>query len=233
MAMNLDGPHILFYACEIIAFLISISVHESAHALVADMNGDPTARQLGRVTLNPVRHIELFGTIIFPLISLVSGFGIFGWAKPTPVIGRNFRNYRMGDILTTLAGPASNFLLAGISLVLLVLIALVSHEGKAILDSLIYGQFQVSGSALVPFVLLLYVSIEINVILGIFNLIPVPPLDGSHVIRHFLPEPVLRLYDRMGMIGLILLFVVGGRFLGQIIEPFLRISNAMLLQLTR
>lgn len=231
--MNLDGPHVLFYTCEIVAFLISISVHESAHALVADMNGDPTARQLGRVTLNPIRHIELFGTIIFPLISLVSGFGMFGWAKPTPVITRNFRNYRRGDILTTLAGPASNFLLAGISVALLAIIALLSHQGKAIMDSLIYGQFQVSGSLLVPCVLLLYVSIEINVILGIFNLLPVPPLDGSHVIRHFLPEPLLQLYDKMGMIGLVLLFVVGGRFLGRIIGPVLRVSDGMLLHLTR
>lgn len=231
--MNLDGPHILLYACEIITFLIAISVHESAHALVAFLNGDPTARQLGRVSLNPIRHMELFGTVLFPLIGLVSGFGMFGWAKPTPVIARNFRNYRQGDILTTLAGPASNFLLAVVSMILLVVIALIAPEGKAVLNSLIYGNLELAGSALVPIVLLLYVSIEINVLLGVFNLLPVPPLDGSHIIRHMLPEPALALYDKLGVIGLVLIFVVGGRFIGQVTAPILRVADTALLYLTR
>lgn len=231
--MKFDGPHILFYACEIIAFLIAISVHESAHALVADMNGDPTARQLGRVSLNPIRHIDPFGTVIFPLIGLVSGFGMFGWAKPTPVIGRNFRNHRMGDILTTIAGPASNFLIAILAGILLVIVALITPQAKEPLYGLIFGNFQLSGSALVPLVLFLYVCIEINVILGIFNLLPVPPLDGSHIVRHFLPTPLLQLYDKLGMIGIVLIFVVGGRFLGRIIAPVLHFADEMLLLLTR
>ncbi len=231
--MTFDPPHLLFIACEIIVFLVAISVHESAHALVADRCGDPTARMLGRISLNPIRHIDLFGTIIFPAIGLLTGFGILGWAKPTPVIARNFRNYRSGDILTTVAGPVSNIMLALLSTLLLIILAWIAPGGRALVSALLFGgELLSSPSALMPLALLLYLSIEINVLLAVFNLIPVPPLDGSHIIRHFLPEPALRLYDRMGMIGLLLVFVFAGRFLSYATAPILNIFRAALILLT-
>ena len=111
---------------QVIVFLFAISVHESAHAWMADRCGDPTAKMLGRITLNPLKHIDPFGTVILPAITIFSGFGILGWAKPTPVTPENFSNKVKGDILTTVAGPVSNFLLVLISLALLSVIYLAT-----------------------------------------------------------------------------------------------------------
>jgi Zn-dependent protease len=226
--MSATELRVVLIAIEIVAFLFAISVHESAHALVAYWNGDPTARQLGRVSLNPIRHIDLFGTIIFPLIGLFSGVGLFGWAKPTPVLARNFRNYRLGDILTTLAGPASNFVIAGVCTFLLAAIAQSSPAGRAMVATVLDGGIRFTSSWLMPVCLLLWFSVTLNFVLGVFNLIPVPPLDGSHVIRHILPLPLLRLYDQIGPFGLVLLFVMGGRYLGYAVAPFIHWSESLL-----
>src|SRR6266567_7106395 len=107
---------------EIIVFLFAISVHECAHAWTAWRLGDPTARMLGRVTLNPLKHLDPFGSVIMPLLALFYHWPLIGWAKPTPVTGRNFKNYRRDDILVTLAGPASNLISATIALILLIVI---------------------------------------------------------------------------------------------------------------
>ena len=107
---------------EIVVLILAFSVHECAHAWTANRLGDPTASMLGRVTLNPLKHLDPIGSIVFPLISLVYGGFLIGWAKPTPVTGRNFKNYRRDDILVTLAGPASNLLLATIALILLIIV---------------------------------------------------------------------------------------------------------------
>src|SRR5579871_2585485 len=107
--MSLDYVVLAF---QLIAFLFAISVHESAHAWMANRCGDPTARMLGRVTLNPIKHIDLFGTIIFPVICMLIHFPVFGWAKPTPVDPKNFRDPVRDDILTAIVGPISNFIVA-------------------------------------------------------------------------------------------------------------------------
>src|ERR1700719_4835804 len=116
--------------CEIVVLILAFSVHECAHAWTAWRLGDPTARMLGRVTLNPVKHLDPIGSIVFPLISLVYGGFLIGWAKPTPVTGRNFKNYRRDDILVTLAGPASNLLSATIALILLLILKHAIAGGK-------------------------------------------------------------------------------------------------------
>src|SRR3954463_2044084 len=110
--MNFNIVDIVF---QIIVFLFAISVHESAHAWMADKCGDPTAKMLGRITMNPLKHIDPIGTVLLPAIGLFTGFGIFGWAKPCPVTVENFREPVRGDILTTIAGPISNFLLVVVS----------------------------------------------------------------------------------------------------------------------
>jgi Zn-dependent protease len=214
------SPKIIEILYQMIAFLFAISVHESAHAWTASRCGDPTARMLGRVSLNPIRHIDLFGTIILPLVAAISGIPLLGWAKPTPVDTRNFRNPMLDDILTSVAGPVSNFLVATVALLLLGCISLSSRAGHALIMDL-PGELDgaASNSALTPIAMLLYALMVINIVLAVFNLIPIPPLDGSHVLRHFLSEPVRAVYDRIGFFALLALVYLGGGLLWGLIRP--------------
>jgi Zn-dependent protease len=213
--MTLEHVRIIF---QFIVFLFAISVHESAHAWMANRRGDPTARMLGRISLNPIKHIDLFGTVLMPLIAMFSGFPVLGWAKPTPVEPRNFKNPVLDDILTSVVGPVSNFLVAGLATLLLILIKLSSPFGRDVVSGAISLQ---SNSILVPVCLFIYQLLLINVFLGVFNLIPVPPLDGSHVLRHFLPSTVLRAYDTIGWVGLLVLVYFGGSYLDRLLRPVL------------
>jgi Zn-dependent protease len=214
---------------QVIVFLFAISVHESAHAWMADRCGDPTAKMLGRVTLNPLKHIDFFGTILLPTITIFSGFGILGWAKPTPVTVENFRNPVKGDILTTIAGPISNFILVMISLTGLAIIYLATPlKHMAVLQILGGGEVD-NTSILLPIAWFLFRALSINVLLGIFNLIPIPPLDGSHIIRHMLPAPALRIYDSVGMFGILILFLIGGKFIAMLMRPPMVFMHNLLL----
>src|SRR5574337_976560 len=150
--MTLEHVDMLF---QLIAFLFAISVHESAHAWTANRCGDPTARMLGRVTLNPIKHIDPIGTILLPAIAMISHFPVIGWAKPTPVDPRNFRNEVRDDILTSVAGPISNLLVAALAVLGLALISWTSRDGRVIVSFLAmsYGRIALmagSGSLLVP-----------------------------------------------------------------------------------
>jgi Zn-dependent protease len=226
--MTLQHVDILF---KLIVFLFAISVHESAHAWMASCRGDPTARMLGRVTLNPIKHIDPVGTVLLPLIALVSHFPVLGWAKPTPVDPRNFKNPVLDDILTSVAGPVSNFLVATAALIALALIKLSSPLGQQIVFGIPHGWISPEmNSVLVPACLLLYELMVINVVLGVFNLIPVPPLDGSHVLRHFLSASALRIYDTVGVFGLMALVFLGGGLLGKLIYPVIDTFNYILLR---
>jgi Zn-dependent protease len=225
--MTLQHVDILF---QIIAFVFAISVHESAHAWMANLRGDPTARMLGRITLNPIKHIDPVGTVLLPLVAVFAHIPMLGWAKPTPVDPRNFRNPVLDDILTSIVGPISNFAVAIVATVFLLFIKLTSPTGRLVVEQIV-GPFPLhSQSVLVPFCVLLYELMVINIVLAVFNLIPVPPLDGSHVLRHFLPDPVRRVYDMMGLFGLLLLVYFGGRFLGAVLNPVLGVFNVVLLK---
>lgn len=225
--MTLRHVDMLFQA---IAFLFAISIHESAHAWTANRCGDPTARMLGRVTLNPIKHIDLFGTIILPAIAMIVGFPVIGWAKPTPVDPRNFKNPVLDDVLTSVAGPISNFIVATGATILLAMIAIVAPNGRMIMQAALSG-IALGNSVLVPASLLLFAFLEINVLLAVFNLIPVPPLDGSHVLRHFLSENVRRVYDTVGMIGLMALVFFGGNFLMALIRPVMLFYISILMRI--
>ncbi len=224
--MQLQHVVIIF---EVVVFLFAISVHESAHAWMASRCGDPTARLLGRVSLNPIRHIDIIGTIVLPALCLWSGFPMIGWAKPTPVNPLNFKNHVRDDILTSVAGLVSNFLIATAAVVAMGLISLLPG-GHDVVASMIGAGGRDTGSVLVPLVVLFYLSLQINVLLGIFNLIPVPPLDGSHVLRHFLSPSARRFYDTFGMLGLIALFLFGGGFLQALVSPVLRFFDLLLMR---
>ncbi len=213
--MTLHYVDIIF---QIIAFLFAISVHESAHAWMANLRGDPTARMLGRITLNPIKHIDPIGTVLLPLVAAVTGFRLLGWAKPTPVNPRNFQNPVLDDVLTSVVGPISNFVVATGATVLLVGIKLTSSAGRAAVYDPLHAQ-----SALGPLCVLLFEFLEINVLLAVFNLIPIPPLDGSHVLRHFLPESIRQVYDMAGIFGLMALIYFAPNLLSKLVDPVLRI----------
>src|SRR5579872_2359984 len=233
--MSLQYVDILF---QLIVFLFAISVHESAHAWMASRRGDPTARMLGRVTLNPIKHIDPVGTVILPLIALVTHLPVIGWAKPTPVDPRNFKNPMLDDILTAVVGPISNFIVAAGAVLILILVALGSRLGASIvhLIPLVYPSHldllaSQTDSFLMPVTVFFYELMVINVILGVFNLIPVPPLDGSHVLRHFLSPNILRVYDTVGVFALMALVFLGGGILGRLIFPVIGIFNSILLRI--
>ena len=201
---------------QFIAFLFAISIHESAHAWMANLRGDPTARMLGRITLNPIKHIDPIGTILMPLISMFGNIPTLGWAKPTPVNPTNFRRPVLDDVLTSVVGPISNFAVAAVATMLLLGIELTSSAGRAAVNNPLHTQ-----SALGPLCLLLFEFLEINVLLAVFNLIPIPPLDGSHVLRHFLPDTIRQVYDMVGMVGLLALIYFAPNLLGKLMAPVL------------
>lgn len=214
---------------QIVVLLFAISVHESAHAWMANRLGDPTAKMLGRISLNPIVHIDLFGTLLLPAMLILAGFPPFGYAKPTPVDNRNFKNVVRDDILTAVAGPVSNFLTAFVA-VLILAVMLRGTPGTV-------SPFGHGANVSQPLVEMFKQAIWINVILAVFNLIPLPPLDGSHVIRHFLPYETLKVYDRVGYFGLVIVMfvlpMIGCSVVGTVATPFLVFFYSLLNSLLR
>ncbi len=201
----------------ILVLLVSIVLHELAHAWVARREGDDTAERLGRITLNPVRHLDPIGSLVVPavLASIPGGF-IFGWAKPVPVNPNNFRDPVWSDVRVSLAGIAVNLCLAVAFALLLVPIAGMAGPGSSDLWGVLYqGAFY---------------GVIINLILAIFNLIPVPPLDGSHVFKHLLPQGLRPAYQGLGRFGLLLLigvlwFLPGG--FGIVMVPVMFLADLL------
>jgi Zn-dependent protease len=218
-------PQVVTIIIQIVVLLFAISLHEAAHAWMASRLGDQTARMLGRVTLNPIKHIDPIGTVLFPLLLALTHLPVFGWARPTPVNTRNFKHIVRDDTLTTLAGPVSNMLGAIVALLLLLVIKLSSPVGYQAVGAAVYtisGLEVADTSLLYPLALLLCYAILINLALAVFNLLPVPPLDGGHIVRNFLPYNLVVIYDRVGMFSLFLIFFFGGRVIGGIISPAIR-----------
>jgi len=193
-----------------VVLLFSLSFHEASHAWMASRMGDDTARSLGRISLNPILHIDFLGTVLLPLVQFVlpGGVPLLGWAKPTPVEPRNFRSGELarGQVLVAGAGPASNLLLAFLFTSLL----LVAVRGRF-----------VDSADDVPFKILA-IGVQLNVALAIFNMIPLPPLDGSWVASWGLPRPLAERYDRLvepfSQYLLLVLFVPLGRVLSPIFD---------------
>ena len=223
---------------QVVVLILAFSVHECAHAWAAWRLGDPTAKMLGRLTLNHCRHLDPFGSVIFPLIGLFYGGMLFGWAKPTPVTARNFKNYKRDDILVALAGPASNLISATVALILLVVLKHAIGGGDVAVQTAMLLARRVPGvptenlPQLFPIALFLYYVILLNLLLFVFNLIPVPPLDGSHILRHFLPYNALRIYDQIGMFGMIFIMLIGGGLIFRIfLNPLQATFDSLLFSL--
>jgi len=179
-----------------IVLLFSLTVHEMAHAWTASRLGDPTARRLGRVSLNPLVHADLVGTVLFPLLAIVGNLPLIGWAKPVPVNVRNLKNGRRDYVLVAAAGPASNLLLAVLASISLGLITVSPMR---------LGEPNVSA----PLASLLSTAIITNVLLAVFNMIPIPPLDGGNVLGGLLPRSLGTKYDAlMRPYGFILLYAL-------------------------
>jgi Zn-dependent protease len=199
-----------------VLLVFSLSVHECAHAWMASRLGDQTARLQGRVTLNPMSHIDPIGTLLYPALTLFifRGGVLFGWAKPTPVITRNFKKIVRDDNLTTLAGPAANLLLALLAFLVLAGIEVSVPGGRELVLSPFGGiQTEALSSSLGAIVILAILAIELNLTLFFFNLFPVPPLDGSRIVRNLLPYNAMQAYDRISGIGSWLVMIAMGWFI--------------------
>ena len=188
-----------------VVLLFSLSVHESAHAWTALKQGDPTAQSLGRITLNPLAHIDVVGTVVMPLLMIFTGVPLLGWAKPTPVDPRHFKDLRRGQIVVSGAGPLSNLLLA-----------LLATAGLFVAVRMLSGPLRDQ-----PLVVLLSMVVQLNVLLAVFNLVPLPPLDGSHIVEWTLPNGIGHRYVRAiaPYGGLVLLALVMSGALWTVLSP--------------
>lgn len=196
-------------------FLLSISVHEYSHAYFANKYGDDTAKKVGRLTLNPFKHIDLIGSIIMPLAAFASGFALIGWAKPVPIDRKKFIEPLKHDAMVSFAGPLSNFILSVLLFVVFLISVNVFAEQKLIINDLLwYGVF-------------------LNVFLFAFNLLPIPPLDGSHILFDIYPNKLTAKYVNLGLYGSILLLIfiysplwgIFMKIINFILQLFLKISG--------
>jgi len=192
----------------LIVLLLSLSVHESAHAWTANRLGDPTAQFLGRVSLNPIVHIDPIGTLLLPILGILYGGIIFGWAKPVPVSVNRLHNPKRDYMLVSAAGPISNFLLAALSFVLLMILKMSSPESAEVVRNIASGYLPDGGRIIVPLVVVAFNGITLNVVLGVFNLIPIAPLDGSGILSGILPGPVQSFLHSIQSYGMIIIFVL-------------------------
>ena len=224
----MQSSAIVIAVFEFILLLFSLSVHESAHAWMASRLGDQTARMLGRVSLNPMDHVDPIGTLLLPALMIFGplfGFGmfgglLFGWAKPVPIISRNFRNFKRDDMLVSLAGPASNLMLALVAFAGLAAVLLSEgHLPEGVSPSTTQQSLE----------MLCNIAMQLNLTLCIFNLLPIPPLDGSHVLRNILPYGAVRVFDSITGVASYLLLIFVGRFvLGIVMTPILKLAYTVL-----
>ena len=221
---------------EYLVMVLSISIHDAAEAFTADRLGDPTAKMLGRISLNPLRHYDLWGTVLWPLLFLFRSPLVIGWGKDVPVTDRNLRRPDLVNLIH-LSGPAAQLLTATVCLILLVIF---KHLSPAAAGSLsIVPLFALRAPVIppanlppfFPIILLLYLGILVNILLFAFNLMPLPTLDGGKILRYYLPYNAARLYDQYSFYITIGFLFLGFRLIYLIFTPILSLYQGLLASL--
>ncbi len=221
---------------EYLVMVLSISIHDAAEAFTADRLGDPTAKMLGRITLNPLRHYDLWGTVLWPLLFLFRSPLVIGWGKDVPVTDRNLRRPDQVNLIH-LAGPVAQLLTATLCLILLIIL---KHVSPAAAGSLTIVPLYAMRAAIIPpsnlpplfpIILLLYLGILVNILLFAFNLMPLPTLDGGKILRYYLPYNAARLYDQYSFYITIGFLFLGFRLIYLIFTPILSVYQGLLASL--
>jgi Zn-dependent protease len=228
--MNLEVAVAVF---EYVVLLLAISLHDMVQAWTAARLGDPTAKMMGRISLNPLRHYDLLGTIVFPIIFLFQSPLVLAWGQPIALTPRNFRRPSRDEMLVYLSGPLAHL---GAAAVFLMILVVLKHAVPSVMMALpvaaaLSMRADVSTMDLpqiFPILLFLYFGILVNLLLFAFNLVPLPSLDGGRVLRHFLPYNAAQQYDRMGFYLTILFFFVGFRVILVIMDPLFHLFNVLL-----
>jgi Zn-dependent protease len=227
----LQDPSIalVFALYQFVILLFSLSVHESAHAWMASRLGDYTARLEGRISLNPMRHIDPIGTLLYPALMIFGpliGFGgsgtVFGWGKPTPVITRNLKKITLYDNLIACAGPAANLLLAIVAFLLLVVLIIAVPAGRDAVNGIS------AASAPQAIAMLLWLTVKVNLALLFFNFLPIPPLDASRIVRNLLPYNSLNTFDTIGRFGFVVIFILGRYVVAFFMGPAMAVVGGLL-----
>jgi Zn-dependent protease len=227
----LQGIDIGSVLIQFAVLLFSLSIHEASHAWMADRCGDYTARYLGRVTLNPLAHMDPLGTLLFPLLQLFANVPLIGWAKPVPINPAHLRNRQRDQILISLAGPGANLFAAAVSFVLLAVLKVSVPLADGVIINMI-ATFHVpqQRSVFVPLLGVLFFAFVINLALALFNIIPIPPLDGHWILYELLPYNMSRALTRISPYGFVLLYAL--MFLGVFRLVFWPIEQMLGLLLT-
>ncbi len=228
--MSLDVVLAIF---EFVVLVLAISVHDCAQAWAAFRMGDPTAKMLGRLTLNPIRHIDILGTLIWPLLYIFRSPLVLGWGKPMPITVNNFRRGSRDEMMVYAAGPVAHLGAAGVCLIVLLLLKHTVPAAAASLQSAEYLALRVpiptdSLPSLFPIVLFLYFGILTNLLLFVFNLVPLPALDGGKILRHFLPYNAAKTFDSMGLYLMFGFMFLGFRIVLYFFSPLLSLFDQLL-----
>lgn len=222
---------------ELVVMVLSISLHDSAQAWMANRLGDPTARMMGRISINPAKHFDLFGMLIWPVLFIYQSPLVLGWGKPVPMTPRNFRRPSRDEMVATLAGPGIQFLAAIVALIILVVLRYVQHDST--LSLVVASQLAMRNltipmnnlPAIFPVYLFLYFCLLVNLLLFVFNLIPLPFLDGGKILMHYLPYNAAKTYQSLSFYMMIAFFFVGFGVIMMFFGPLMTIFNRLLFTL--
>jgi Zn-dependent protease len=222
---------------ELVVMVLSISLHDCAQAWASNRLGDPTARMMGRLTMNPARHFDLLGTLIWPVLFIFRSPLVLGWGKPITFTPRNFRNPSRDEMLATLAGPAAQFLAAILALIALVIVRHTlpgTHDSLVIAAALAMRNLSLSTQGLpgiFPLILFLYFCILVNILLFVFNLVPLPFLDGGKILMHYLPYNAAQAFQRYSLFFMFAFFFLGFYVIQIFFLPIMTIFNILLFHL--
>jgi Zn-dependent protease len=218
---------------EFVVMVLSISLHDSAQAWVANKLGDPTGRMMGRITINPARHFDVFGMAIWPLLYIFFTPLVLGWGKPVPMTARNFRRPSRDEMIATLAGPGMQLLTAVLALIVLITLRLTVADTTLSLTYAVplaqrHGVPIAGLPSIFPLILFLYFCILVNLLLFVFNLLPLPFLDGGKILLHYLPYNAAQTFQRISLYLMFAFMFFGMGVIIRLVNPLLTLFNQLL-----